>query len=564
MPHALHMTATPIPRTLALTAYGDLEATVLRELPAGRRPVETHVVDGERARKRAYERIREEIADGRQCFVVCPLVEESEALQARAATVESERLRRTEFAEQRVELIHGQMPSAEKAGGDGVVRRRRGRRAGGHQRDRGGHRRAQRHRDADRGGRALRALAAAPAARARGPRRPRVDVHPVRRPQAAAAGGDGHRARRLQAGRDRPRAARRGRRAGHAPARAARAARGLAARGRAAAGARAPSGRGGWSPSEDDAAAGGGGRALRLRAGPDPPSALLGETVDRPMLDHHGTGGRRPRRLASSSSPRPWPPLGVAPIMQVPDGGLRLRRRPEALVLDRLARARRPPPTSTWPSRRPTARRVDRFHEAALAAGRRDNGEPGQAARSTTPSTTGRSCSTSTATTSRPSATGRSDHGPARGPEADQGALPRRPAGLADHAHRAGRPGGPAGVLLGRPRAGDPGRRGPPGRGRAGGGRPARATCCWARWPPARRSPARWWPTAMGIEASRIETVVEGDLDLAGHAGHQPRGARRLRGDPAALRDRRARRRARSSCARWSRRPSATARSCRR
>ena len=84
-PHVLHMTATPIPRTLALTAYGDLDATVLRELPAGRKPVETHVVDGARARARAYERIREEIAAGRQCFVVCPLVEESEALQAKAA-----------------------------------------------------------------------------------------------------------------------------------------------------------------------------------------------------------------------------------------------------------------------------------------------------------------------------------------------------------------------------------------------------------------------------------------------------------------------------------------------
>ncbi|HYP48821.1 MAG TPA: ATP-dependent DNA helicase RecG, partial [Thermoleophilaceae bacterium] len=113
-PHALHMTATPIPRTLSLTAYGDLDASVLRELPHGRRPVETHVVDGERARRRAYERIREEIAGGRQCFVVCPLVEESEALQARAATVEFERLRSSEFKELRVELIHGQMPSAQK------------------------------------------------------------------------------------------------------------------------------------------------------------------------------------------------------------------------------------------------------------------------------------------------------------------------------------------------------------------------------------------------------------------------------------------------------------------
>ena len=115
VPHALHMTATPIPRTLSLSAYGDLDATVLRELPRGRRPVDTYVVDGARARARAYERIREEIAKGRQCFVVCPLVEESEALQAKAATAEFERLRTTEFADLRVELIHGQMPSKQKA-----------------------------------------------------------------------------------------------------------------------------------------------------------------------------------------------------------------------------------------------------------------------------------------------------------------------------------------------------------------------------------------------------------------------------------------------------------------
>jgi ATP-dependent DNA helicase RecG len=113
-PHALHMTATPIPRTLALTAYGDLDTTTLRELPAGRRPIETHVVEGVRERARAYERIREEIAKGRQCFVVCPLVEESETLQATAATEEARRLQETEFRDHRVELIHGQMPSARK------------------------------------------------------------------------------------------------------------------------------------------------------------------------------------------------------------------------------------------------------------------------------------------------------------------------------------------------------------------------------------------------------------------------------------------------------------------
>ena len=108
-PHVLHMTATPIPRTLALTAYGDLDVTVLRELPAGRRPIKTFVAatDGERAR--AYERIREELDAGRQAFVVCPLVEESEALQARAATAEFERLRGGELKDYSVVLMHGQM-----------------------------------------------------------------------------------------------------------------------------------------------------------------------------------------------------------------------------------------------------------------------------------------------------------------------------------------------------------------------------------------------------------------------------------------------------------------------
>jgi ATP-dependent DNA helicase RecG len=113
-PHVLHMTATPIPRTLALTAYGDLDVTVLRELPAGRRPVHTHVCATERERSRAYERIREELRAGRQAFVVCPLVEESEALQARAATAEFERLRAGELREFRVVLLHGQMRPREK------------------------------------------------------------------------------------------------------------------------------------------------------------------------------------------------------------------------------------------------------------------------------------------------------------------------------------------------------------------------------------------------------------------------------------------------------------------
>ena len=76
-PHVLHMTATPIPRTLALTEYGDLDVTRLRELPRGRRPIATHVAASAAERARAYERIREELRAGRQAYVVCPLVEES-------------------------------------------------------------------------------------------------------------------------------------------------------------------------------------------------------------------------------------------------------------------------------------------------------------------------------------------------------------------------------------------------------------------------------------------------------------------------------------------------------
>jgi ATP-dependent DNA helicase RecG len=115
-PHVLHMTATPIPRTLALAGYGDLDFTVLRELPRGRRPVRTFVCSTERERARAYERVRAELRAGRQAFVVCPLVEESDALQARAATAEYERLRGSELRDFRLVLLHGQMrPSAKQA-----------------------------------------------------------------------------------------------------------------------------------------------------------------------------------------------------------------------------------------------------------------------------------------------------------------------------------------------------------------------------------------------------------------------------------------------------------------
>jgi ATP-dependent DNA helicase RecG len=113
-PHVLHMTATPIPRTLSLTAYGDLDTTALHQLPAGRKPVETWLV-GEQRRPGAYEFLRERLREGRQAFVVCPLVEESEKIEGKAAQVEAERLRATELRDFEVGVLHGQMPSAAKA-----------------------------------------------------------------------------------------------------------------------------------------------------------------------------------------------------------------------------------------------------------------------------------------------------------------------------------------------------------------------------------------------------------------------------------------------------------------
>jgi ATP-dependent DNA helicase RecG len=108
------MTATPIPRTLSLTAFGDLDVTVLRELPAGRRPIKTWLA-GEERRDGAYGFIRDRLEEGRQAYVVCPLVSDSEKEEAKAAVSEAERLAATEFRDFTVEVLHGQMPSADKA-----------------------------------------------------------------------------------------------------------------------------------------------------------------------------------------------------------------------------------------------------------------------------------------------------------------------------------------------------------------------------------------------------------------------------------------------------------------
>ncbi|MBJ7348551.1 MAG: ATP-dependent DNA helicase RecG, partial [Thermoleophilaceae bacterium] len=112
--HVLHMTATPIPRTLALVEYGDIDTTKVRELPRGRQPIKTRVLP-ETARADAFDAARVRLAEGRQVFVVCPLVEESDQLEARAAIVEAERIALDEFPDYRVGLIHGQMPAREKA-----------------------------------------------------------------------------------------------------------------------------------------------------------------------------------------------------------------------------------------------------------------------------------------------------------------------------------------------------------------------------------------------------------------------------------------------------------------
>ncbi len=113
MPHTLVMTATPIPRSLALTIYGDLEVSVIDEMPPGRRQIKTRWVDGIR-RQQAYDFIEKKVEEGRQAFVICPLVEESDKIEAKAATVEYERLQSEVFTGRRLALLHGRMKPKEK------------------------------------------------------------------------------------------------------------------------------------------------------------------------------------------------------------------------------------------------------------------------------------------------------------------------------------------------------------------------------------------------------------------------------------------------------------------
>jgi ATP-dependent DNA helicase RecG len=112
-PHLLVMTATPIPRSLALTVYGDLDLTVIDEMPPGRQPVDTYVLYP-RERERIYNLIRREVAEGRQAFIIYPLVEESENLDTKAAVEEFEHLKTDVFSKLNVGLLHGRMKGEEK------------------------------------------------------------------------------------------------------------------------------------------------------------------------------------------------------------------------------------------------------------------------------------------------------------------------------------------------------------------------------------------------------------------------------------------------------------------
>ncbi len=112
-PHLLVMTATPIPRSLALTVYGDLDLSVMDEMPPGRQPIETQVFYP-RERERAYVFIRNQIDQGHQCFIIYPLVEESESIEALAAVEEHARLQKEVFPDNKVGLLHGRMKADEK------------------------------------------------------------------------------------------------------------------------------------------------------------------------------------------------------------------------------------------------------------------------------------------------------------------------------------------------------------------------------------------------------------------------------------------------------------------
>ncbi len=111
--HTLVMTATPIPRTLSLILYGDLDVSVIDELPPGRKPIETYGVD-EKMRKRVFDFVAKQLDSGRQAYIVCPLIEESEALTAKSAVEYAEKLKKSAFKNYRIEVLHGKIKAAQR------------------------------------------------------------------------------------------------------------------------------------------------------------------------------------------------------------------------------------------------------------------------------------------------------------------------------------------------------------------------------------------------------------------------------------------------------------------
>nr|MBP7770793.1 DNA helicase RecG [Candidatus Paceibacterota bacterium] len=118
LPHLLSMTATPIPRTLALTVYGDLDLTLLDQMPPGRKPIITEIVKpAERAK--AYARMHEQLAQGRQAYVICPRIDEPDpdkafALQAKSVVAEAKRLKKSVFPDYEIDILHSKMTPKEK------------------------------------------------------------------------------------------------------------------------------------------------------------------------------------------------------------------------------------------------------------------------------------------------------------------------------------------------------------------------------------------------------------------------------------------------------------------
>ena len=216
VPDVLVMTATPIPRTAAMTVYGDLDVSVLDELPPGRTPIVTRWADGPLMEQGAWATVRDEVAEGRQAYVVCPLIEESEKLEVASAQETFDRLSAGELKGLRLGLLHGRLPSVGEGSGDGAVPSPRARCAGCDDGDRGRRRRAERDGDGDPRRGSLRHRPAAPTARPRRSWSARVDVlaghsaggrgEPARQ---STCRGLGRLDRRLRTGRGRPRPARR-------------------------------------------------------------------------------------------------------------------------------------------------------------------------------------------------------------------------------------------------------------------------------------------------------------------------------------------------------------------